>query len=87
MFFLHNPIKSEIMEAKVNYVSPKGKCVILAIETKIGIIVQRVSGFVSVEEGHGLAKGDVINIPATSVATETRVDKETGETFTWLVFK
>lgn len=75
------------MKAIINYVSPKGKCAILAISTQIGPIVQRVSGFVSLPEGHELEKGAEIEIPAVSVSTEARVDKETGETFTWLVFK
>ena len=74
------------MEATVNYVSPKGKCVILAINTKIGIINQRVSGFVMLDEGHGLNAKDIIDIPATKVSTEMRTDKETGEQYCWLVF-
>lgn len=73
------------MKAKINYISVSQTHAILSIETKIGPITQMVSGWARLDCTERELKSE-LEIPATSVAVDKRVDRETGETWEWLVF-
>ncbi|MAG52623.1 MAG: hypothetical protein CMH62_01535 [Nanoarchaeota archaeon] len=79
------------MKAKVLYVSQSGKSASVAVDQKMGDIVQSTTGFINLAEGLEPEIGDELNIPnATIVSTVTSevTDEETGEviSFTWLRF-
>ena len=80
------------MKAKVLYVSPSGKSATVAVDQKLGDIVQSTTGFINLAEGLEPEIGDELNIPgASKVSTVTSevTDEETGEgiNFTWLRFE
>jgi hypothetical protein len=79
------------MKAKVLYVSQSGKSASVAVDQKMGDIVQSTTGFINLADGLEPEIGDELNIPnATIVSTVTSevTDEETGEVinFTWLRF-
>ena len=75
------------MKATVNYISESGKIAILAVTKNLGLIQQRVSGFVSLPEGHKLTVGMEIDVPATNVTKEIRPnEQDPSRPFEWLVF-
>ena len=80
------------MKAKVLYVSQSGKSASVAVDQKLGDIVQSTTGFINLAEGLEPEVGDELNIPgASKVSTVTSevTDAETGEVinFTWLRFE
>lgn len=79
------------MKARITYMSESGKSAIMEIETAFGPIVQTVSGFVRLPEGHTQQTGDVLDIPATRVRKEVREVKDTStgvvRNFDWLIFE
>ena len=80
------------MKAKVLYVSQSGKSASVAVDQKLGDIVQSTTGFIDLAEGLEPEIGDELNIPrASEVSTVTSevTDEETGEVinFTWLRFE
>ena len=79
------------MKAKVLYVSESGKAATVAVEQRMGDIVQSTVGFTNLKEGLTPEVGDYLSIEgATKVDTEISsvTDEETGEVieFTWLKF-
>ena len=80
------------MKAKVLYVSPSGKSATVAVDQKLGDIVQSTTGFINLADGLEPELGDELNIPGASkvstVVSEV-TDEETGEVinFTWLKFE
>jgi len=80
------------MKAKVLYVSPSGKSATVAVDQKMGDIVQSTTGFINLAEGSEPEIGDNLNIAGASkvstVISEV-TDEETGEVinFTWLRFE
>jgi hypothetical protein len=80
------------MKAKVLYVSQSGKSASVAVDQKLGDIVQSTTGFINLAEGLEPEVGDELNIPgASKVSTVTSevTDEESGEviSFTWLRFE
>ena len=80
------------MKAKVLYVSENGKSATVAVDQKLGDIVQSTTGFINLAEGLEPEIGDELSIPGVSkVTTSTSevTDEETGEviSFTWLRFE
>jgi len=80
------------MKAKVLYVSQSGKSASVAVNQKMGPIVQSTTGFINLAEGLEPEIGDELDIPNVSkvstVISEV-TDEETGEVinFTWLRFE
>tara|TARA_R100001530_G_C4254023_1_gene138644 strand:+ start:81 stop:323 length:243 start_codon:yes stop_codon:yes gene_type:complete len=80
------------MKAKVLYVSQSGKSASVAVDQKLGDIVQSTTGFINLAEGLEPEVGDELDIPnvsKVSTATSEVTDEETGEviSFTWLRFE
>lgn len=75
------------MKAIVNYISENGKSAIIAVTKDLGLIQQRVTGFVSLPEGHKMTKGMEFDIPANTVTKEIRPnEQDPARPFEWLVF-
>ena len=73
------------MKAKINYISESKTHAILATEVKFGKIMQTVSGWAKLD-CTDLELKSTFDVPADTVAVDKRVDRETGETWEWLVF-
>lgn len=74
------------MKAKILYISESKKSATLSVERNLGPITQKVSGFVSLPEGHDYNVGQELEIPATKVSKEIRTTED-GKSFDWLVFE
>ena len=70
---------------KINYISESKTHSILATEVKFGKIMQTVSGWAKLD-CTDLELKSTFDVPANSVAVDKRVDRETGDTWEWLVF-
>ena len=70
---------------KINYISESKTHAILATEVKFGKIMQTVSGWAKLD-CTDLELKSTFDVPADTVAVDKRVDRETGETWEWLVF-
>ena len=74
------------MKTKVTYISESGKSAILMTEQTIGPIVQVLSGFVRLPEGHNVTVGQELVIPAKKVTKEVRTTED-GKSFDFLIFE
>ena len=75
------------MLVKINYISESKTHAILAIEVKFGKITQTVSGWAKLDcTEPELELKSTFDVPAETVTVDKRVDRETGETWDWLVF-
>ena len=70
---------------KINHISESKTHAILATEVKFGKIMQTVSGWAKIDCAK-LELKSTFDVPATSVVVDKRVDRETGDTWDWLVF-
>ena len=70
---------------KINYVSESKTHAILSTEVEFGDIIQTVSGWAKIKHKDPVVKS-TFDVPAESVTVDKRVDRETGETWDWLVF-
>jgi hypothetical protein len=70
---------------KINHISESKTHAILATEVKFGKITQTVSGWAKVDCTE-LELKSTFDVPAETVTVDKRVDRNTGETWEWLVF-